>query len=203
MLVGMGARTAREEILAVAQKLAAPTVLMLKAKEGLEANKPYQVGQPGLIGNPAAQNALDGCDALLMVGTDFPYRDSYPAGKTVIQIDNNGEVIGRRTAVTLGSVGDSKLSLDALAPLLESNSDRSHLDAATGKYPAWMTRQLKLAEPGYDSTLIGKVRTLADNPGALIRPEAVAAIVDPHAPTIRFSPPALACPRYGWHATSR
>jgi pyruvate dehydrogenase (quinone) len=182
MLVGMGARTARDEILAVAQKLAAPIVLTLKAKEGLEANNPYQVGQSGLIGNPAAQYALDSCDALLMVGTDFPYRDSYPAGKTVIQIDSNGEVIGRRTAVTLGIVGDSKHSLDALAPLLEPNSDQSHLDAATGKYQAWTTRQLRLAEPDYDSTLIGRVRTLADNPGALIRPEAVAAIVDRYAP---------------------
>ncbi|MFQ4150229.1 thiamine pyrophosphate-dependent enzyme [Arthrobacter sp. LAPM80] len=182
MLVGMGARGAKDELLAAAKKLAAPMVLTLKAKEVLEEGNVYQVGQSGLIGNPAAQHALDSCDTLLMIGTDFPYRDSYPTGKTVVQIDSNGEVIGRRTAVTLGVVGDSKLSLASLMPLLEAKNDQVHLDSAAGKYHAWAQRQLKLADPGYDATLIGRVRTLADNPDAMIRPEAVAAAVDLHAP---------------------
>lgn len=81
----------------------------------------------------AAQHALDSCDALLMVGTDFPYRDSYPAGKTVIQIDSNGAVIGRRTSVALGVVGDTRLSLDALKQLLKTKADHSHLDKAREK----------------------------------------------------------------------
>lgn len=150
MLVGMGARDAKDQVLDVARKL-------------------------------AAQHALESCDALLMVGTDFPYRDSYPAGKTVIQIDSNGAVIGRRTSVALGVVGDTRLSLDALSPLLKTKADHSHLDKAREKYLAWTERQLKLADPGHDSTLAGRARTLLDNPGAMIRPEAVAAAVDTHA----------------------
>lgn len=181
MLVGMGARGARDEVLATAKTLAAPMVLTLKAKEGLEANNPYQVGQSGLIGNPAAQHAFDSCEALLMVGTDFPYRDSYPTGKTVIQIDNNGAIIGRRTGVELGVVGDAKLTLEALLPLLTRQNDSSHLDAATQKYESWKKHHAKLANPDYDSTLVGKVRSLADNPDSLIRPEVLAAAVDRHA----------------------
>ena len=181
LLVGMGARAAKDQVLAVAQKLAAPMVLTLKAKEGLEHANTYQVGQSGLIGNPAAQHALDSCDALLMIGTDFPYRDSYPTGKTVIQIERNGAVIGRRTNVSLGVVGDSELSLDALVQLLDTKTDQSHLEEARGKYQAWTHRQLKLADPDYDATLVGRARTLLDNPRALIRPEAVAAAVDRHA----------------------
>lgn len=181
MLVGMGARGAKDEVLAVAKQLAAPMILTLKAKEGLEDGNPYQVGQAGLIGNPAAQHALDSCDVLLMVGTDFPYRDSYPAGKVVIQIDSNGGVIGRRTAVSLGVVGDSKLTLEALVPLLKPDSDQSHLVAAQDKYKSWTQRHLKLARPGYDATVVGRVRTLVDNSGAMIRPEALAAAVDRHA----------------------
>ncbi|WP_427017451.1 thiamine pyrophosphate-dependent enzyme [Pseudarthrobacter sp. P1] len=182
MLVGMGARGAKNEVLAVAERLAAPMVLTLKAKEGLEDGNRFQVGQAGLIGNPAAQHAFDTCDVLLMVGTDFPYRDSYPAGKTTIQIDSNGAVIGRRTNVSLGVVGDSKLSLEALAPLLEAKKDTTHLDSTHEKYQAWRQRHLKLADPGYDATWVGRVRTMVDNPGAMIRPEAVAAAVDRHAP---------------------
>ena len=73
LLVGIGAREARAEVLALAEKLAAPMVLTLKAKEGLERDNPFQVGQTGLIGNPAARHAFDDCDLLLMLGTDFPY----------------------------------------------------------------------------------------------------------------------------------
>jgi thiamine pyrophosphate-dependent acetolactate synthase large subunit-like protein len=72
LLVGAGARHARQEVLALADRLAAPMVLTLKGKEGLAADNPHQVGQSGLIGNPAAQHAFDSCDVLLMLGTDSP-----------------------------------------------------------------------------------------------------------------------------------
>src|SRR3954463_8359843 len=107
LLVGMGARAARGEVLNLAERLSAPMVLTLKAKEGLEHDNPFQVGQTGLIGNPAARHALEGAEALLMLGTDFPYRDWYPEGKVVIQVDTRGEHIGRRTAVAHGVVGDA------------------------------------------------------------------------------------------------
>ncbi|MFL6052301.1 MAG: hypothetical protein ACJ72W_05190 [Actinoallomurus sp.] len=64
-----------------------------------------------LLGNPAAQHALDHGDVLLMIGTDFPYREWYPNGKTVIQVDADGEHIGRRVHVHLGLVGDAAATL--------------------------------------------------------------------------------------------
>ena len=100
MLVGLGAREAREGVLALADRLAAPMILSLKAKEGLEADNPFEVGQNGLIGNPAAYAALADAELLLLVGTDFPYRDWLPTGKAVVQIDRRGAHIGRRIAVT-------------------------------------------------------------------------------------------------------
>src|SRR5690625_2355292 len=93
----MGAREARHEVLDLAETLQAPMVLTLKGKEGLEAQNSYQVGQTGLIGNPAAVQALDDADVVFMIGTDFPYRDWYPEGKIVLQLDSRGENIGRRT----------------------------------------------------------------------------------------------------------
>ncbi|MDJ0313515.1 hypothetical protein [Arthrobacter sp. H35-D1] len=87
LLVGMGTRDAKEPVLEVARKLAAPMVLTLKAKEGLDDGNIHQVGQSRLIGNPAAQHALESRDALLMVGTEFPYRGSCHQGKTGIRID--------------------------------------------------------------------------------------------------------------------
>ena len=106
LLVGMGARDARDQVLELADRLQAPMVLTLKAKEGLERDNPFQVGQSGLIGNPAAAKAMDDCDVLFLVGTDFPYRDWYPAGKTVVQLDARQAHIGRRTSVAHALVGD-------------------------------------------------------------------------------------------------
>ena len=79
-----------------ATALAAPVVLTLKAKEGFEEYLPQEVGQSGLIGNHASKVAFDGCDVLFLVGTDFPYREFLPSGKTVVQLDLRGEHLGRR-----------------------------------------------------------------------------------------------------------
>jgi pyruvate dehydrogenase (quinone) len=182
LLVGAGARHARQEVLALAERLAAPMVLTLKAKEGLEAENAYQVGQSGLIGNPAAQHAFEHCDALLMLGTDFPYTDWYPHGKTVVQIDERSAHIGRRTSVAHGVVGDARLSAAALLELVAAKPDRGHLEDCTGRYGKWREEQLQLADPHYDSRgIVEKVRSTFDNPDERIRPEAVAVAVDRHA----------------------
>jgi pyruvate dehydrogenase (quinone) len=182
LLVGIGAREARDDVLALAERLAAPMVLTLKAKEGLERDNPYQVGQTGLIGNPAARHALESADLLLLLGTDFPYSDWYPAGKVVVQVDERGEHIGRRTPVAVGVVGDAGLSVVALRDLVATKPDRAHLAASAERYAAWRSDQHKLTDPGFDRKgIVNRVRSKLDNPEARIRPEALAAAIDAHA----------------------
>jgi pyruvate dehydrogenase (quinone) len=181
LLVGIGARQAREEMLATAERLKAPVVLTLKAKEGLERENPYQVGQSGLIGNPGATAALDGGDVLLMVGTDFPYREFYPKGKTVIQIDARPEHIGRRTHVSLGLVGHAAPTLRALLERVTAKTSTTHLDNSRGVYQTWAERQAKLTDPDYEQGLVGRIRAKFDNTAERIRPEALAQAIDRHA----------------------
>ncbi|MCR4512684.1 thiamine pyrophosphate-dependent enzyme [Aeromicrobium sp. 50.2.37] len=181
LLVGQGARGARDQVLALAERLQAPMVLTLKAKPGLEHDNAYQVGQSGLIGNPAAQQAFEDCRTLFLVGTDFPYRDWYPDGKTVLQLDLAGDRIGRRVPVELGLVGDAARTLDALLPQLAAHDDAGHLTACRDHYLSWHERQQHLADPGYDHERLGVIRKAFDNPEHAIRPEALAAAVDRHA----------------------
>lgn len=182
LLVGMGARQARTEVLQLAETLQAPMVLTLKGKEGLEHDNPYQVGQSGLIGNSAAARAMDNCDLLLMIGTDFPYRDWYPSGKTVIQLDGKQEHISRRTSVSHALVGDAGHTIDALLERLQPRSDSRHLQDAREEYLQWHHRQLALVDPDYEEkSLVGRVRGLLENPDERIRPESLAAAVDAHA----------------------
>ena len=181
LLVGCGARQARDEVLGLAERLQAPMVLTLKAKEGLERDNPYQVGQSGLLGNPAAAQAMDDCDLLLMVGTDFPYREWYPSGKDVVQVDIEPSHIGRRTIVHHALVGDAALTLRDLVQRLGQRDDDTHLTSATSSYRDWSERQQGLLDPHHDDTLVGKVRSTFDNPDDRIRPEALAAALDRHA----------------------
>ncbi|MEU8841588.1 thiamine pyrophosphate-dependent enzyme [Streptomyces roseus] len=181
LLVGRGAREARTEVLRAAELLAAPMVLTLKAKEGFEGDNPFQVGQTGLIGNPAAAHALDSGDALLMLGTDFPYRDWYPTGCKVVQVDTRAEHLGRRVPVDVGLAGDVGATLRALLPLLEAASDRTHLDGARERFARWEEGQQRLADPGHERRWTGRLRAALDNRDHEIRPEALAAAVDRYA----------------------
>ena len=183
MLVGRGAEHARDETIAVAERLAAPMVVTLKGKTGFDGETDHHVGQAGLLGNPAAADALANCDVLLMVGTDFPYRDFYPSGASVIQIDRAATHIGRRVPVDVAVAGDAGDTLRALLPRLATHEDRSHLDGALDTYAQWSERQQRVADPDYEeSGLVAKVRSVFDNPDDRIRPEALAAAVDRHAP---------------------
>ena len=181
LLVGQGASHAREAVMHLADTLKAPMVLTLKGKPGFEHENPFQVGQSGLIGNPAAAKALDTCDVLLMLGTDFPYREWYPSGKTVIQLDDRAQHIGRRTHVAHALVGDSAATLRELLPRVDAKESRKHLDNATDAFATWTAGQERLTRPGHDETLLGRVRSTFDNPDDLIRPEALAAALDRHA----------------------
>jgi pyruvate dehydrogenase (quinone) len=178
LLVGQGAREARAEVMTLAGRLNAPMVLTLKAKEGFEDDNPYEVGQSGLIGNRATKVAFDGCETLVMLGTDFPYREFLPKGKTVVQLDLRGAHIGRRTPVTHPLVGDARLGLTALLPMIDARTDTGLLEEARSSYHRWQKRQLELADPAYESKPKGLLRKKVDNPDARIRPELVAASVD-------------------------
>jgi pyruvate dehydrogenase (quinone) len=181
LLVGQGARQARADVLAVAGRLRAPMVLTLKAKEGFDAENPYQIGQSGLIGNRATATAFDDCDLLFMIGTDFPYREFLPKGKVVVQLDVRGAHVGRRIPVDHALVGDVHGALAALLPLLDEKTDSGLLDKARASYESWREHQQNFVDPDYERTPVGLLRRKVDNPEGRVRPELLAAMVNRHA----------------------
>ncbi len=136
ILCGSGCAGAHDELLALGERLKAPMVHALRGKEHVEWDNPYDVGMTGLIGFSSGYYAMLDCDVLLMLGTDFPYRQFYPKGSGVriAQIDLRPEQLGRRASVDLGLVGDVKATLTALLPLLEQQRDDSHLAQAQQHY---------------------------------------------------------------------
>ena len=134
ILAGAGCAGAHRELIELAQKLKAPIVHALRGKEFVEYDNPFSVGMTGLLGFSSGYHAMMNCDTLLMLGTDFPYRQFYPPEATIVQIDIRGEQIGRRTKVDLGLVGDVKSTLSAVSPQLAAKSDEAHLSASLQHY---------------------------------------------------------------------
>ena len=136
ILCGSGCQGAHDELLALGERLKAPMVHALRGKEYVEWDNPYDVGMTGLIGFASGYYAMRDCDVLLMLGTDFPYRQFYPEGNGVriAQIDLRPENIGRRVPVDLGVVGDVRATLTALLPLLKQKRDGTHLARAQQHY---------------------------------------------------------------------
>jgi pyruvate dehydrogenase (quinone) len=164
ILGGAGCEGAHTELIAVAELLKSPIVHALRGKEFIEYDNPYDVGMTGLLGFSSGYHAMMNCDALLMLGTDFPYQQFYPKNAKIIQVDRLGEQIGRRTPVTLGLIGNVKDTLNALTPLLDDKADRSYLDLCLNHY--------KDARKTLDDLAVGE-------PGRTpIHPQYVAKILD-------------------------
>jgi len=164
ILGGAGCEGAHAELIAVAERLKAPIVHALRGKEFIEYDNPYDVGMTGLLGFSSGYHAMMNCDALLMLGTDFPYQQFYPKNAKIIQVDHRGDQIGRRTPVDLGLVGNVKDTLEKLTPLIQNKADRSYLDLCIGHY--------KDARKSLDDLAVGE-------PGRTpIHPQYVAKVLD-------------------------
>jgi pyruvate dehydrogenase (quinone) len=136
ILCGSGCQGAHAELLALGERLQAPMVHTMRGKEHAEWDNPYDVGMTGLIGFSSGYYAMLDCDALLVLGADFPYRQFYPEARTarVAQVDIRGEQIGRRRAVDVAVVGDVRHTLRALMPLLTGRHDGANLARARAHY---------------------------------------------------------------------
>ncbi|MEU1628128.1 ubiquinone-dependent pyruvate dehydrogenase [Streptomyces sp. NPDC020096] len=146
ILAGAGCAGAHDEAVALAAALKAPMVHSLRGKEFLEHDNPYDVGLTGLIGHSSGYRAMEHCDALLMLGTDFPYRPFYPENAPVVQVDVRGEHIARRTPVEVALVGTVKDTAQALLPLLEHRTDDDFAETMTDHYRRVRARLDRLAE---------------------------------------------------------
>jgi pyruvate dehydrogenase (quinone) len=167
LFCGRGCAGAHAELMQLAEALKSPIVHALGGKEHVEYDNPYDVGMTGFIGFSSGYAAMHACDMLLMLGTDFPYKQFLPTDCQVAQIDIRPENLGRRCRLDLGIVGDVRLTIEALLPLLKPKAERRHLDDAIAHY--------KRAREGLDALAKG-------TPGRKpIHPQYVAKIISDQA----------------------
>src|SRR5476651_2166212 len=164
LLCGSGCADAHDEVVALADMLGAPVVHALRGKQFVEHDNPFDVGMTGLIGFSSGYHAMESCETLLMLGTDFPYRPFYPSNAKIVQIDWKGSQLGHRAPLTLGLVGTVKDTIRAVLPRLQRKDDRNFLDHARKHYVS--------ARKGLDDLAVPA------GPGRPIHPQYLTRLVD-------------------------
>ncbi|MET0499461.1 MAG: ubiquinone-dependent pyruvate dehydrogenase [Steroidobacteraceae bacterium] len=148
LLCGAGCAGAHDKVVELARKLKSPIVHALRGKEHLEYDNPFDVGMTGLLGFASGYAAMKDCDTLLMLGTDFPYRQFFPDDARIAQVDIRAAALGNRCALDLGVVGNVGDTLESLLPLISEKGDSSHLDKALTHYRKARADLDALAEGG-------------------------------------------------------
>ncbi len=172
ILVGAGARGAREEVLQVAERLGAPVVKALLGKDVIPDDSPYTTGGTGVVGTRPSSDVLESCDALLIIGSSFPYIEFLPKpGQALgIQIDHRPERIGLRYPVDIGLVGDAQATLRELLMYLPRNEDRRFLMQAQKGMEDWWEL---MEERGTRTDKPMKPQVVAWNLGQLLADDAI------------------------------
>ncbi|HEX3671290.1 MAG TPA: thiamine pyrophosphate-requiring protein [Candidatus Cybelea sp.] len=127
ILAGAGAKHAYDELIDVADTLKACCAKALLGKDVLPDDLPWVTGTIGLLGTRPSSDIMAQCDALLMIGTNFPYAEFLPkeGDARAVQIDLDPRNLGLRYPVEVNLAGDAAATLRALLPHLDRKSDGS------------------------------------------------------------------------------
>jgi pyruvate dehydrogenase (quinone) len=139
ILAGQGARSARSEVVEVAELLGAGIAKALLGKDAIPDDLPYVTGSIGLLGTRPSYEMMRDCDTLLIVGSSFPYTQFLPDfdQARAVQIDIDGSLIGMRYPTEVNIVGDAATTLRALLPHLDSKPDRSWRTTIEANVERW------------------------------------------------------------------
>ncbi|MDQ3270197.1 MAG: thiamine pyrophosphate-binding protein [Pseudomonadota bacterium] len=141
ILAGIGCAGALDEMVAFAEAVKAPIVRTLRAKDVIDDDHPMCIGGLGMLGGRPAVKAMDACDLLVMVGTDFPYLDFYPDSARTIQIDIQPTQIGKRHPVDVGLVGHAGATLATLRSKIKPDRSTEFFDSMRHEMDDWLDKQ--------------------------------------------------------------
>ncbi|MEW1682471.1 thiamine pyrophosphate-requiring protein [Streptomyces sp. T12] len=139
VLIGQGARGAREEVERLADVLGAGVAKALLGKDALPDDLPYVTGSIGLLGTRPSYELMRGCDTLLMIGSSFPYTQFLPEldQARAVQIDIDPHMIGLRYPNEVNLVGDARETLRRLLPRLHRKEDRTWREGVEKNVARW------------------------------------------------------------------
>ncbi|MCB0806636.1 MAG: ubiquinone-dependent pyruvate dehydrogenase [Bacteroidales bacterium] len=137
ILAGEGCRNSKEEVLALARKINAPIITSLRAKDIFHYRDEMVAGGLGLLGSRSGVYAMNECDVLLVLGSDFPYRDWYNQEAQIVMIDNKASAMGHRVNDIYTVHSDVLPAVEILLNNVEIKKDKIHLDETLKTKKLW------------------------------------------------------------------
>ena len=173
---GSGCVNAHDEVVELARRLKAPVAHTSRGKDQIEYDNPFNVGMTGVVGMESGYHAILNCDTLVLLGTDFAWRQFYPDHANIIQVDIDSTHVGRRHPVDIGVVGNIKDTLLALLPRIRQREDSRFLDSYVERHKKALKAQAGRAAPGFRGMIPGQYLTSVIN--RLANPDALFAADD-------------------------
>src|SRR4051795_8445093 len=125
IIAGHGAKDARVELSALAERLGAPVLTTFKAKGLVPDTHPLGAGVLGRSGTPVASWLMNEADLLVVVGASFSNHTGIAPWQRIVQIDDTPTAIGRFDAVTADLLGDAAVVVPALAAAVRAAGARA------------------------------------------------------------------------------
>ena len=118
---------AEEQLKAVVEKAGIPAAWTILGASAIPTSHPLNVGMVGMHGNYAPNVLTNECDVLIAIGMRFDDRvtgslNTYAKQAKVIHFEIDPAEIDKNVKTDVAVLGNSKVSLDLLLPLLEQNS---------------------------------------------------------------------------------
>jgi len=118
---------AEEQLKAVVEKAGIPAAWTILGASAIPTSHPLNVGMVGMHGNYAPNILTNECDVLIAIGMRFDDRvtgnlETYAKQAKVIHFEIDPAEIDKNVKTDVAVLGNSKVSLDLLLPLLEQNS---------------------------------------------------------------------------------
>lgn len=165
ILAGIGAAAATEELLSLSQRLHAPIVRTLRAKDVIDEHEEACVGGLGLLGGAPGSAAVDGADVLIIVGADYPYKSFYPDQAKIVQIETDPRRMGQRASVAAPLRGHAKPAITDLLQRLKQRTSRAFFDKIQSEKDkqnkSWAKQETSDAVPIRPQRLIAEVARAA------------------------------------------
>ncbi len=116
---GVNIAHARQEMTRLAELTGVPVITTIMGKGAIATNHPLYVGNIGIHGSFAANNAISECDVLFSIGTRFNDRitgkiSEFAKNATIIHVDIDSASISKNIAVDIPIVADAKIALEKL-----------------------------------------------------------------------------------------
>ena len=134
ILYGGGCLNAAAEVIKIAELLKAPLIHTVRSKDIIDNHHAHYVGGIGFKGSKNGCKYVKDCDALLVIGCSFVWKNFYPTNTPIIQIDLEPERIGVRCHVAVGLVGDAKITLEHLIDKIKPKTKDNFLRAAQAEH---------------------------------------------------------------------